>query len=151
MSTIWTPSGEHTPREEPAASQAPPSAEPLPSDPAGGPAQPGDLTADEIAAVRRLHEELRATPAIDVLANHAIQIFQLALVYLGVATPPDESGRPPLADLANAGVAIDAMAALVDGLGPRLGEHETPLRDGLTEIQMLFVRVADTAGGAETP
>ncbi|MCZ7536324.1 MAG: DUF1844 domain-containing protein [Acidimicrobiia bacterium] len=151
MSTIWTPSGEHTPREDPAAAGAPPAAATPAAGHPGEPEAPGDLSPEEVAAIRRLHEELRATPAVDVLANHAIQIFQLALVYLGVATPPDESGRPPLADLANAGIAIDAMAALIDGLGPRLGDHETPLRDGLTEIQMLFVRVADAAGGHETP
>jgi hypothetical protein len=40
-------------------------------------------------------------------------------------------------------VAIDAMRALVDGLGPRLAEHEPTLRDALSQIQLLYVRVAD--------
>ena len=53
------------------------------------------------------------------------------------------SGSPPAPDLASAGLAIDAMAALVDGLGPRLGVHEEVLRDALTQAQMLFVEVSD--------
>ena len=86
---------------------------------------------------------MRSTPAIDIVANHGVQLFELALVYLGVATPPDEHGRVPIPDLAQGGVAIDAMAILVDGLGSRLGEHEQTLRDGLAQIQMLYVQVAD--------
>ena len=60
-------------------------------------------------------------------------------MHLGVITPPDEHGRPPVPNLAAAGFAIDAMAALVDGLGERFGENETDLRNALTQAQMLFV------------
>lgn len=154
MSTLWTPSGEHRPREEPpAAATADPASELGRTDapPDGGPPGSDDLSPEELQAVRRLHDELRSTPAIDVIANHAVQIFQLALIYLGVATPPDDAGRPPVADLVNAGLVIDAMAALVDGLGARLGEHEMPLRDGLSQLQVLFVRIADASGDGVTP
>ena len=93
--------------------------------------------------MREVHRQIRSTPAIDVVANHAVQLFELALVYLGVATPPDDDGRVPMPDLAQAGVAVDAMAVLVDGLGSRLGEHEQTLRDALSQIQMLYVRIAE--------
>lgn len=116
---------------------------------AGAPSGPGEQppSAEEIAALRELHARLVATPVTDVLANHALGIWQLALVHLGVVTPPDEQGRHVAPDLAAAGLAIDALAALVDGLGARLGEHEPTLRDALTQAQRLFVEVADTAGG----
>ena len=82
----------------------------------------------------------------DVIANHVLGLWQVASVHLGVITPPDAGGTPPVANLAAAGLAIDAMAALVDGLGPRLGEHEEVLRDALTQAQMLFVEVSEPPG-----
>ena len=121
MSGLWTPGG-----DEP----APPPGEEEPSE-------------EELAALRELHARLAATPVADVIANHAIGIWQLALVHLGVVTPPDEQGRRPAPNLAAAGLAIDALAALVDGLGERLGEGEPMLRDALGQAQMLFVEVAE--------
>ncbi len=128
MSELWTPGG-----GEPRESAAPPAAADAP-------------TAEEIAAVRELHAQLRAAPVVDVIVNHAIGIWQLALVHLGVATPPDENGRQPAPDLAAAGLAIDALAALVDGLTERLGEAEDMLREALTEAQRVYVAVADAIG-----
>jgi hypothetical protein len=135
VSSLWTPSGEHQPPSGP-----PPGAggDP-PSPPDGGP----DPSPEEIEALREVHARLVATPVEDVIANHALGLWQVALVHLGVITPPDETGTPPAPDLAAAGLAIDAMAALVDGLGPRLGVHEEVLRDALTQAQMLFVEVSD--------
>jgi len=119
VSGLWTPSGDQ-------------------------PASPGpEPSEDEIAALRDLHARLAATPVADVIVNHAIGIWQLALVHLGVVTPPDEQGRRPAPDLASAGLAIDALAALVDGLAERLGEGEEMLREALGQVQMLFVEVAE--------
>jgi len=122
MSGLWTPGGD----------------EPQPAAPAG--AEP---SVEEVEALRELHARLKATPVADVIVNHAIGIWQLALVHLGVVTPPDAEGRPPTPDLAAAGLAIDALAALVDGLGERLGEGEQMLREALGQAQMLFVEVAE--------
>jgi hypothetical protein len=124
MSGLWTPGG-NEPREAPA-----PQAEAEPSE-------------EEIAALRELHERLAHTPVADVITNHAIGIWQLALVHLGVVTPPDEQGRRPAPNLADAGLAIDALAALVDTLGDRLGEGESMLREALSQAQMLFVEIAE--------
>jgi hypothetical protein len=109
---------------------------------------PEEPTAEEIAALRELQARLAATPVEDVIANHAIGILQLAFVHLGVTTLPDDQGRTPEPNLAAAGLAIDAVAALVDGLGTRLGEYEAPLRDALVQAQRLFVEVAEAAGDA---
>ncbi len=146
MSGLWTP-GSGEPADDPAptdgipdlgavlgAGSAPPGAEPPP-------------TAEELAAVRELHDRLASTPVADVIVNHAIGIWQLALVHLGVVTPPDEQGRRPEPNLAAAGLAIDALAALVDGLTDRLGEGEDMLRDALRQVQMLFVEIADAGEG----
>jgi hypothetical protein len=107
------------------------------------PAAPEEPSEDELNALRELHARLAATPVADVIVNHAIGIWQLALVHLGVVTPPDAEGRRPAPDLAAAGLAIDALAALVDGLAERLGEGEEMLRDALSQAQMLFVEVAE--------
>ena len=135
MSSLWTPSGEHQPSDGPPPG---PGGDP-PSPPENGP----DPSPEEIEALREVHARLVATPVEDVIANHALGLWQVALVHLGVITPPDETGNPPVPDLAAAGLAIDAMAALVDGLGPRLGVHEEVLHDALTQAQMLFVEVSD--------
>jgi hypothetical protein len=66
-----------------------------------------------------------------------------------VATPPDEQGRQPAPDLAAAGLVIDAVAALLDGIGTRLGEHEQALRDALSQTQMLYVQIAEALAAQE--
>jgi hypothetical protein len=132
VSTIWTPSGEYRPDDPPKP------AEPETSETAE------TVTPEELEALRRLHEQLRATPAVDVVANHVVQLFQLALVYLGAGAAPEEAATAaPAADLVQASIVIDTMAAIVDGLGPRLGDHEQTLRDALTQLQLLWVEIAD--------
>jgi hypothetical protein len=137
VSSLWTPSGEHQPAEE--------SPDGAPQGPPNTQGEEREPTAEEVEALREVHARLIATPVEDVVANHALGIWQLALVHLGVITPPDADGNPPPANLLAAGLAIDAMAALVDGLGERLGVHEPVLRDALTQAQMLFVEVSDDA------
>ncbi len=158
MSSIWTPSGEYRPEPEPRPEARPePRAEPKAGGrpgaggivtPGGGDPRGGEPTAEELEAIRQIQHQIRSAPAADIVANHVIQLFELAIVYLGVATPPDEEGRVPMPDLAQAGVAIDAMTALVDGLGARYGENEATLRDALGQIQMLYVQVADALNEA---
>ncbi len=50
------------------------------------------------------------------MANHAFGLFELAALHLSL--------QPP--QLAQARLAIDALAALVDGLGERLGDAAPP-------------------------
>ena len=140
MSSIWTPSGEYRPQDEPEGSGIARG-----GGAAGGGAPPGPddgppITAEELEAMQRLHEQLRATPAVDIVANHVVQLFQLAVIYLGAsAGAVDPENNEPSADLVQAGIVIDTMAAIVDGLGPRLVQHEQTLRDALTQLQLLWI------------
>ncbi len=88
-----------------------------------------------------VQRELLATPAIVVIANHCIGLFQLAALHL-------DQERP---DLTQAQLAIDALAAIVEGLGDKLGEDETPLRDALTSLRLAFVEAGKRAGGERAP
>ena len=141
MSSIWTPSGEYRPNDEPDGPA--PTAASAADRQADGGAEGGEITPEELEALGRLHDQLRATPAIDVVANHVVQLFQLALVYLGAGSGPVDAAAAPAADLVQASIVIDTMAAIVDGLGPRLVGHEQTLRDALTQLQLLWVEIAD--------
>jgi hypothetical protein len=133
VSSIWTPSGEHTPAPDDDADAS--SATP----PAGTSAD--DVDEAELAEeLRRVRAELAATPVADIVANHAVGLWQLAVLHL---TP--EGDDPP--NLAEAGLAIDALASLVEGLGDRLGANADPLRDALTQLRLAFVQVQERSRG----
>jgi hypothetical protein len=149
--SLWTPHGEHQvpdDRDRDTAAAARP--EPGEAPTAPGEADefdlesldPANLTDEQRARLEAMAEEmaeaqrrLAAVPAAQVVANHAIGLFELAAIHL--------QAKPPQLD--QAGVAIDALAAIVDGLGARLGEHEPPLRNALSQIRMAFVQVKGTA------
>ncbi len=125
MSSLWTPSGDHVPKPESEGSDL------LASGEQGDPLDEAAV-AEELARVRA---ELAATPVTDIVANHALGLWQLAVLHL---TPDD--GAP---NLDEAGLAIDAMAGLVDGLGDRLGANAEPLREALSQLRLAFVQVSD--------
>jgi len=139
MSTIWTPSGERPVHREDAPTPPPQGAPPAPPSDPSGRAQPNE---EELAArMAEVQRELLQTPAIVVIANHCIGLFQLAALHL-------DQERP---DLAQAKLAIDALGAIVEGLGPKLGDDETPLRDALTSLRLAFVETGKRAGGEHAP
>lgn len=78
-----------------------------------------------------VQRELLSVPASVVIANHCIGLFQLSALHL--------EQRPP--NLDEAKLAIDAMAAIVDALGARLGDDVQSMRDALASIQLGFVQV----------
>ena len=126
---------------------APPDAPRPPSRPPGAGAPPGpgdefdpeDLGPEEQAELAQRLDELRrqllSTPAEVVVANHAYGLFELAAIHL--------SQRPPSLDEAR--LAVDAMAALVEGLAGRLGEPERSLQDALAQIRLAFVQINEAA------
>ena len=134
MSTIWTPGGEYVPREEP------------PEPPAAGPASAGphpeagrEPTPEELEAALAEARAVLATPVLEHIGGHAMAFFELAALHLEreAATGGDE--KP---DLAEASLAIDAMAALVEGLGERLGPYRGGLEDALNQLRRAFVQLS---------
>lgn len=121
MSSLWTPGGERPVEREPS-----------------GPTEPDvdrEPTPEELEALTR---ELASTPVAVVVANHAMGLFELAALHL--------SQQPP--NLAESAMAIDSMAALVEGLAGRLGENEPTLKDALAQLRMAFVQIR---AGSATP
>jgi hypothetical protein len=136
VSTIWTPGGEHEP--EPAEGDR--AGEPSQGIPGGGgEGEPDPALAEEL---RQLREQLAATPVADIVTNHAVGLWQLAIVHLA----PDGDAPP---NLEEARLAIDAVAALVEGLEGRLGEHEDALRDALAQLRLVFVEVSQRPGATD--
>jgi hypothetical protein len=131
VSGLWTPSGEQLP-ESGAADAA--------LDPGYGPGgEPDEAALEE--ELRRVRAEIAGTPAIDIVANHAIGLWQLAVLHLN-----PEAGHP--IRLGEAAIAIDAMGGMVDALGDRLGDHAAPLRDAVSQLRLAFVEIQrDAAGG----
>lgn len=91
-------------------------------------------TAAELAAATA---ELLAAPASAVVANHCVGLFQLAALHLSQEAPR----------FGEAALAIDALGAIVEGLGARLGDDEATLVDALAQIRLAFVQV-QAAGGS---
>ena len=93
------------------------------------------------ARLAQLQEQLARTPAEVVIANHAFGLFELAALHLSL--------QPPQLDQAR--LAIDALAALVDGLGDRLGDHARELDEGLANLRMAYVQIHAASQAAPGP
>jgi hypothetical protein len=152
--SLWTPSGEHPvdrrgsdpgsgssgTQTQPASSAPPPEA---PGDatgepPAGDPSME-DLTPEQRAQVEEMARQMDAArermlrlPVGTVVGQQALQFYELSAIYL--------SQEPPRLD--DARVAVDALAAVVDKLGDRLGDAEQPLRQAVHQIQLAFVEAS---------
>ena len=129
--TLWTPDGERpVDRGEPE-----PASEELPIE---------DLSPEDRARLEEMQAELDevraqllAAPASVVVANHAMGIYELAALHLTAAEPK----------LSEASLAIDALAALVEGLQGRLGEPELTLQEALSQLRSAYVGVSSRAQG----
>jgi hypothetical protein len=139
MSSLWTPGGEHRVPDERSGA-----ADGGAGDQGDGPleADVEDEDEDEVEAELRAEMDearrrLAEVPAAQVVANHAMGLFELAAIHL--------SHQPP--QLGEASVAIDAMAALVESLGDRLGSNSSVLRDALAQIRLAYVQVKGGQAG----
>jgi hypothetical protein len=144
MSSLWTPSGEHFPKDEGGGAGQPP---PPPDDESLLPPAEEALSAEAQAEVDAMRWQLASSPAEVVIANHCYGLFELAAIYLSQA--------PPM--LFQARLAIDGLGYLLDGLKGRLGEAEPALMDALSQIRLAFVQLegaeraaAESAANAST-
>jgi hypothetical protein len=146
VSSLWTPEGEHRVRPADDDRTAPdtPPAPSRPKDSAAPDAALDDVDLEglgpeeqaELAGqLDELRRQLLGTPAEVVVANHAYGLFELAAIHL--------SQRPP--GLEQARLAVDAMAALVEGLTGRLGDAERSLREAMAQIRLAFVQISESS------
>src|SRR5688500_2480923 len=132
MSSIWTPGGERPIRREPEPrADAPPIA-----------GDERELSPEEMEQqMAALQQQLAETPAAVVVANHCFGLFELAALHLSL--------QPP--QLGEAQLAIDALAAVIEGLTGRLGDHETQLKEALAQLRLAFVQIRAANLGTATP
>jgi len=88
------------------------------------------------AELEQVRRELLAAPASVVIANHAMGVYELAAIHLTAPEPR----------LHEAVLAIDALAALVEGLESRLGEAEATLREALSQLRAAYLEVSKARG-----
>lgn len=135
--SLWTPGGDQTPDPEPPAAAGATGA----GDPSSADLSPEDRARLESmqAEMAEVREQLLAAPAMVVIANHAMGIYELAAIHLTAETP-----RLPEVVLA-----IDALAALLNGLTGRLGDAEHALIEALTQLRAAYLEVRSRAGAGE--
>jgi hypothetical protein len=91
----------------------------------------GSALSDAEEALAEARRRVAEVPADVVVTNHVMGLYELAAIHLSAPEP----------DLPSASLAIDAMAAIVDGLGDRLGAETPTMRAALSNIQMAFVQL----------
>ncbi len=131
MSTIWTPGGEYVPREEPPKQPAAP--------PSAPPGQGREPTEAEVQAALEEARRVLHTPVIEHIGGHAMAMFELAALHLEREAATGGEEKP---DLTEAALAIDAMAALVEGLGEKLQPYQGQLEQALNQLRMAFVQLS---------
>lgn len=120
-----------TPRTEPPPAEAP-SAEPQGQEP-----PPQQVwTPEQEAEAQRVADEIVKTPGPDWVINVAVTLANVAGVKLDAG------------ELDDAGLVIDALAAVVNSTGPRLGDAEAPLRSTLAQLQLAFAQRSSGAPSA---
>ncbi|MGH9134576.1 MAG: hypothetical protein ACRDZZ_11605, partial [Ilumatobacteraceae bacterium] len=80
-------------------------------------------------ALREAQARLAEVPADVVVTNHVMGLYELAAIHLSAEQP----------DMRAAALAIDSVACLVEGLGDRLGQEASTMRDALGNIRLAFV------------
>lgn len=132
--SLWTPGGE-VPVERNRQPEPTPSDEGV-SGRVGGPSLE-DLSPEEraqaeemIAEMAEVQRQVLAAPAAQVVTNHIAGFYELAALHLSQERPRFDEAQ----------LAIDAMAAVINAVGDRLGENASPLRDALLQLQTAFVQ-----------
>ena len=114
----------------------PPEPEPAPAEPepARSAGAPGERvwTPEEEAEARKVAEEIARTPSIEWVVNTAATLANVAGTKLDLGAAAD------------AQLAIDALAGIVNAVGPRLQGAERPIRQLLAELQLAYAQRATT-------
>jgi hypothetical protein len=144
VSSLWTPYGEDP--VPPTGSGSPPSGGGIggPGGPGGG--GPGDGPPEDIdpEQMREMLTRLAETPVEAIVTQFAVELQEIAVLHLGLSAERPES-------LAQAALAVDAMAGLVDAVGERFGPNAEPLRQAVAALQLGFVEVSAEISQAGEP
>jgi len=123
--------------EHPSGGAAAPSEPPSPTPPSTGGA--GEVwTPEQEQEARRMADEMAQIPSLEWVINVSVTLANAAGTKLNAGSAEDAS------------LAIDALAAIVEKVGPRMGDAETPLRQTLAQLQMAYAeRVGNPQGPAQ--
>lgn len=88
-------------------------------------------TPEQDKALAEARARLADTPANVVVANHVVGLYELAAIHLAANPPRFDDAR----------LAIDALAAIVDALGNRLGEDHETFKDALANVRLVYVKL----------
>lgn len=132
MSSLWTPDGERRVSNPSSASPTPTPESTSATSTAANEAVDPELEARYREEMERLEAELLQAPAGDIIANHCYGLFQLAAMHLGQQPPHLEDAK----------LAIDALGAVIETLGARIGTSGPTLSDGLAQIRLAYVQIS---------
>jgi hypothetical protein len=110
--------------------------------PSSEPARPGTervWTPEQEAEARRIVDEIARTPSLEWVLQSAVNLANVAGTKIETGAVEDAS------------LAIDALAALINGLPGKLGDAETPLRQTLAQLQLAYSQRAAPGPMGETP
>jgi len=109
-----------------AASSSAAAAESHPESP--GPSGQEVWTPEQEEEARRMSEEMARIPSLEWVINVAVTLANAAGTKLNAGLRDDS------------GLAIDALAAIIEKVGPQMGEAEAPLRQTLAQLQMAYAQ-----------
>ena len=75
-----------------------------------------------------MSEEMARIPSLEWVINVAVTLANAAGTKLNAGLRDDS------------GLAIDALAAIIEKVGPQMGEAEAPLRQTLAQLQMAYAQ-----------
>jgi len=131
---VEAPRAEATPSSVPAPEVE--SALPEPDVDLGDPRTSQVWTPEQEAEARRIAQEIAETPSLDWVINTAVTLANVAATKIELGDPGD------------AGLAIDALAGIVNSMAGKLADAEAPLRQTLAQLQMAY---AERATGGPPP
>ena len=97
-----------------------------------GPADPVGAervwTPEQEAEAKKMAQEIAQTPSFEWVVNAAVTLANVAATKLELGAGED------------AQLAIDALAGLINSVGPRLEQAESPLRQTLAQLQLAYAQ-----------
>jgi hypothetical protein len=85
-------------------------------------------TPEEEANAQRMAQEIADTPSFEWVVNACVTLANVAATKLELGAGSD------------AQLAIDALAGLINSVGARLQQAETPLRQTLAQLQLAYAQ-----------